>query len=75
MGIDTFIRCQYFFHLPSIKGSALKGKDLLPRPRGRGAERGSKFFPFRVDPFSEGRQNSFDKVASFESVSVHNMFT
>ena len=33
---------------PSEKGSTLKGKNLLPF--------GSKFFPFRVDPFSEGRQ-------------------
>ena len=33
---------------PSEKGSTLKGKDLLP------------FFPFIVDPFSEGRQNNFD---------------
>ena len=33
----------------SEKGSALKGKNLLPTR--------SKFFPFRVDPFSEGRQN------------------
>ena len=31
---------------PSEKGSTLKGKNLLPK--------GSKFFPFRVDPFSEG---------------------
>ena len=25
------------------------------------APNGSKFFPFRVGPFSEGRQNSFDR--------------
>ena len=30
---------------PTWKGSTLKGKNLL---------QGSKFFPFRVDPFSEG---------------------
>ena len=30
---------------PSEKGSTLKGKNLLPQ--------GNKFFPFRVDPFSE----------------------
>ena len=34
------------FWLYSEKGSSLKGKNLLP---GR-----SKFFPFRVDLFSEG---------------------
>ena len=33
------------FCLPSEKGSTLKGKNLLP---------GIKFFPFRVDPISEG---------------------
>ena len=29
--------------------------------------KGSKFFPFRVGPVSEGRQNNFDRVASPES--------
>ena len=32
--------------------------------------KGSSFFPFRVDLFSEGRKNSFDRVVSPESVSV-----
>ena len=31
---------------------------------------GSKFFPFGVDPFSEGTQNSFVRVACPESVSI-----
>ena len=44
------------------KGSTLKGKNLLPF--------GSKFFHFRVDPFLEGIQNNFDRVASPESVSI-----
>ena len=43
----------------------LKGKYLPPK----GASFGSKLFLLRVDPFSEGRQNNFDKVASLESVS------
>ena len=30
----------------------------------------SKFFPFRVDSFSEGRQNNFDRVTYPEGVSV-----
>ena len=38
--------CQNAFCLPSENGSYQKGKNLLPR--------GSKFFPFKVDPFSEG---------------------
>ena len=29
-----------------------------------------KFFPFRLDPFSEERQNSIDRVASLERVSI-----
>ena len=37
------------------KGSTPKGKNLLPR--------GANSFPFRVDPFSEGRQNHFDRVS------------
>ena len=31
---------------------------------------GSKFFPFRVDPFSEGRQNNFKKVNLHENKSI-----
>ena len=31
---------------------------------------GSKFSPLKVQPFSEGRQNKFDSVASPESVSI-----
>ena len=27
-------------------------------------------FPFRIDSFSEGRQNSFERVASLESVFI-----
>ena len=37
------------FHIPSERESTVKGKNLLPY-----APHGSKFFPFRVDPFSEG---------------------
>ena len=46
----------------SEKGSTLKGKNLLPT--------GSKFFPSRVEPFSEGNKNNFVKVVSFERVLV-----
>ena len=42
------------------KGVNSKMKECAPR--------GSTFFHFRVDPFSEGEQNSFDKVASPESI-------
>ena len=31
---------------------------------------GNKFFPFRVDLFSEGMQNNFDRVTSPERVST-----
>ena len=44
--------------VPSKKGSALKGKKLLPL--------GSNFFPFRGDPFSKGDKNNFDRVVSLE---------
>ena len=49
----------------SEKGSTLKGKNLLPLF----APKGSKFFPFRVDPFSEGMQKQFDKVIYPDKVS------
>ena len=39
---------------PSEKQSALKGKKSLPL---------SQFFLLRVDPFSEGSKNNFDRVA------------
>ena len=29
-----------------------------------------QFFPFRIDSFSEGRQNKFDRLASIECVSI-----
>ena len=32
------------------------------------APRGSKFFPLREDPFSEGRHKHFDRVASSDNV-------
>ena len=40
--------CFHAHKNPSKKRSTLLGKNLLPRE--------SKFFPSRVDPFSEGRQ-------------------
>ena len=45
-------------HSPCWKRVYSKRKEFAPM--------GSKFFPFRVDPFSEGRQNNFDRVASPE---------
>ena len=33
-------------------------------------ERICKFFPFRVDPFSEGRQKQFERVVFLEIVSI-----
>ena len=47
----------------STEESTLNGMYLLPV----GANSfllGSKFFSFRVDPFSEGRQNSSERVTS-----------
>ena len=44
-------------------GSTLKDRSLLPK--------GYKFFPSRVDTFSEERQNNIDKVASPENASIH----
>ena len=41
----------YYTPSPFLKGSSLKGK-LFASFR-------SKFFPFRVDPFSEGKQEPF----------------
>ena len=34
------------------------------------APSGSKFFPYRVDQFSEGNRNNFDRVGSLESISI-----
>ena len=51
--------CDIFFsfqHTKSLlKGIYSKVKEFAPR--------GSKFLPFRVDPCSEGRQNTFDRIA------------
>ena len=48
--------------LPFWKRVYSKRKEFIPL--------GSKFFPFRIDPFSEGGKINFDRVASHESVSV-----
>ena len=47
------------FCLPSEKGSTLKGKNLLPI--------GSKFFPFRVDPFLEGAWCTENQIGTHKS--------
>ena len=40
----------------------MKGKEFAPK--------GNKCFPFRVNPFSEGRHNNFKGIFSLESVSI-----
>ena len=55
--------CDFLFAFLDTKGSTLKGKNLL--------RLGANSFLFRVDPFSEGRQNNFDRVVSPESVSIY----
>ena len=45
---------------PSEKGVYSKRKEFAPK--------GSKFFPFRVDPFSERRENNFEIVVTLERV-------
>ena len=55
--------CFHAHKNPSEKRSTLLGKNLLPRE--------SKFFPSRVDPFSEGRQKKhIDRVVSHESAVI-----
>ena len=41
-----------------IKGMSYGGEYKIP------------FFPFRDDPFSEGRQSDFDRIVSHEPVSI-----
>ena len=48
--------------IPSEKRSTLKGKNLLPG--------GSKFFPFRVDPFLIRETITILTIASLESVPI-----
>ena len=54
-----FVHCMKF---PFWKGVNSIRKEFAPR--------GSKFFPLRVDHFSEGDKNKLDRVASPESVSI-----
>ena len=59
-GVDTVSReviLSKVLLLPSEKGSTLKGKNLLPP--------GNKFFPFRVDPFSEEVWHIVQKVRNY----------
>ena len=62
-----------FLYNKSVEtGYNLKGKNLLPR----GANSlGSKFFPFRGDHFSEGRQNQPDRVTAPKSVLITLSYT
>ena len=55
---DFFLlSCTY---TPFWKGVYSKRKEFAPK--------GSKFFPFRVEPFSKGRQNNVDRATSPENV-------
>ena len=47
-----------FLYKSRLKGVYFKRKEFAPR--------GSKFFPFKVYPFSEESQNSFERVFSLE---------
>ena len=53
--------CSFTHHILFIKGSALKGKNLLPVE--------IKFFHFKMDAISGGSQNNFDSYLS-RSVSI-----
>ena len=60
---DNF--CDLLFNFldikPILKGVYSKRKEFAPH--------GSKFFLFKVDPISEGRQNKFEKIGSLEKAS------
>ena len=58
------------FLSPTEMESNLKEKSLLPAATQNKQKLGSKFFPLRVGPFSEGDKIQFDKIASFETVSI-----
>ena len=62
---DNF--CDFLFAF--LQSKSLLKKSLLYK-RKEFAPRGSKFLPFRVDAFSEGNQNDFERVASLRFVSV-----
>ena len=74
----ALMHCKFLFHkendfLTSYLYSCTQ-KSLLKRAypkRKEFAPIGSKFFPFRVDPFSEGRQNSFQCVSVLPTRSFH----
>ena len=53
----------------SLKGTTRKKKKK--KHIHKNAPKVSNFFPFRLDPLSEGSQNNFDKVSSLENLSVH----
>ena len=55
--------------LPSCKLSPFEKGVFSKRKEGEHIQ-GSTFFPFRVQPFPEGRQNNFDRVAFPESISI-----
>ena len=58
-GVDTHGRFSAILQGRQLlfKGSTLKGK--------------SRFFPFRIDTFSDGRQKQYHRIVSLESGSTH----
>ena len=57
----TFCDFLSALNVKTLLGSTLKRKEFAPTE--------TKFFPFSVDLFPEGKQNHFNKVASLETVS------
>ena len=57
-------------HHPLWKKNNPKAKNLVLRGRKEFFPKGSKFFTFRVHPFTEGSKNNFYTVVSLENASV-----
>ena len=63
-----------FLHTyPFCKGVYSKRNELAPPsipPKKKQKKKGSRFFPFRVDPFSEGWENTLNRNGYFEKFSA-----
>ena len=64
--LSTFLiretTCDFLLSCTSIPAS-----DMVSTLKGK---QGTKCFHFILDPFSDGRQNSFERVTSLESISI-----
>ena len=63
---DLDLHCLQRQSISGFSWTRVKLPDMILMPQEKST--GSKFFPFRLDPFLEGSKDKFDRVASHRSI-------